>query len=100
MSMIGNMDALEYAECSIPDMLGSLDPETSDYYERFVNRIRYLIRQNEGCKPKYHKGIYGSKYDYWSCGNCGDIVKNDVNSNYCDKCGFKIHWDSPRCLTK
>lgn len=99
MSMIGNNDALEYAECAIPDMLGSVDPETCDYYERFVNRIRYLTEKDTGCKPKYHKGLKVGN-DYYTCGNCGATVKYGVNSNYCDNCGFKILWDNPRCLTK
>ena len=56
LSMIGNMEALEYAECGIPDMLGSLDVTTQEYYERFVERIRYLAIRDNGFKPKYHKG--------------------------------------------
>lgn len=99
MTMIGNKEALQYVECGIPDMLGDLDPETAEYYEYFTNRIRYLIKQDIGVKPKYHKGIYSAKRDYWTCGNCGRIVRCDIGSNYCDNCGYHILWDDPACLT-
>jgi len=53
----------------------------------------------DGAKPKFVKGVYGVKYDYWKCGNCGTTLKHDVLENYCFNCGFRVLWDNPRCLT-
>ena len=58
----------------------------------------YAIRAMTGKKPKFHKGHYGKRYDYYTCGNCGAITK-DIIDNYCWDCGFRILWDNPRCLT-
>ena len=57
----------------------------------------HALRMMEGAKPKYHKGVYGKKYDSHSCGNCGFGVS--VICDYCPKCGFRILWDNPRCMT-
>jgi predicted RNA-binding Zn-ribbon protein involved in translation (DUF1610 family) len=55
------------------------------------------IKHMQGAKPKFHKGRYGTKYDYHTCGACGcDIT---VVYDYCPNCGTRILWDSPRCLT-
>ena len=58
---------------------------------------QHALDMMEGRRPKYHKGIYGKKYDTHSCGNCGHGV--DVIYNYCPSCGYRILWDNPRCLT-
>ena len=50
-----------------------------------------------GAKPKFHKGKYGTKYDYYTCGNCGATL--EIIADYCFKCGYRTLWDSPRCLT-
>lgn len=55
------------------------------------------IKQMEGAKPRFRKGKYGKKYDCHTCGNCGATV--EVIYDYCFKCGFRLLWDSPRCLT-
>ena len=52
---------------------------------------------NNGCKPKYHKGKHIP--DWWTCGNCGAKIEKGVISNYCHNCGYRIKWDSIRCLT-
>lgn len=57
------------------------------------------LRARIGTKPKFHKGTSGKKYDYWTCGECGGIVKRGVIENYCCACGHRILWDNPRCLT-
>lgn len=56
----------------------------------------YAIRQMEGTKLKRHKGKYID--DYFTCGNCGTTA--DVIYDYCFRCGFRLLWDNPRCLTK
>lgn len=53
--------------------------------------------ENNVSKPKYHKGKYVK--DWWTCGHCGDQIY-EIVYNYCPWCGYKIKWDSIRCLTK
>ena len=67
-----------------------------------VNGCDYieLEGQAEQMKPKYHKGRHGSRYDWWTCSNCGCELTHDVGQNYCWNCGHMIMWGNPRCLTK
>lgn len=58
----------------------------------------HAINAYTGAKPKFHKGKYGKQYDSYTCGHCGHQVK-DINDNYCWNCGYRILWDSIRCLT-
>ena len=58
-----------------------------------IAAINHMI----GTKPKFHKGKYGNKYDYHTCGQCGASLS--VVCEYCYKCGTRILWDSPKCLT-
>lgn len=69
-----------------------------ELFDRMRNRFAYHIDQAEPVKPVFHKGKR-SLYDYWTCKNCGCGITHDVNQNYCWKCGHRIAWDSPRCLT-
>ena len=62
-------------------------------------RIEKALQAEYGFKPKWHEGHYGKKYDYYTCGQCGATVKYGVGENYCYNCGYRIVWDSPRCLT-
>lgn len=62
-------------------------------------RVERAIRAEQGMKPKFHKGKYGIKYDHWTCGQCGQMLKHDVGENYCWNCGYRVLWDNPRCLT-
>ena len=55
------------------------------------------IRAEIGYIPKYHKGKYGAKYDYHSCGKCGASI--EVINNYWPNCGYRVLWTNPRCLT-
>lgn len=60
-------------------------------------QIEAAMRHMEGIKPKYHKGVYGHKFDHHTCGACGFGV--NVVYEYCPKCGTRILWDSCKCLT-
>lgn len=67
--------------------------------EKYNDNIRnHMVNAWEGAKPKFHKGLYGTKYDSYTCGNCGSGI--DVIYDYCPKCGYKLLWDNPRCLTR
>ena len=62
-------------------------------------RVTKALQAEYGRKPKFHKGMYGKHHDYWTCGNCGRTTKDSVGDNYCCNCGYKILWDSCRCMT-
>ena len=57
----------------------------------------HALRAMQGAKPKFHKGKYGKQYDSHTCGNCGAGL--EVIADYCYKCGYRVLWDNPRCLT-
>ena len=63
--------------------------------ELVINRLKYHGNQAEGVKPKWHKGQ--NIRDYYTCGNCGRTVR--IEDNFCAGCGYRIKWDSVRCLT-
>ena len=71
----------------------------ADMPDRIIERMKYIRDKDAGVKPRFNKGIYGHKYDSWTCGNCGAGIP-DVLPNYCRNCGYKILWDSTRCLTR
>lgn len=60
-------------------------------------QIDAAMRHMEGMQPKFHKGKYGKQYDNHTCGACGFGIT--VVYDYCPKCGTRILWGSPRCLT-
>ena len=89
--------------CSIDDAIKALADNqvvyrNEDYSLRIINRLRYLQDQGNGVKPKLNKGKYRS--DWWTCGNCGSKTYDGVVANFCWNCGYRILWDSCRCLTK
>lgn len=92
-TMCGIDQAVSYLEQSQPRY------KDDDMPERIIARLRYVQAKDNGVKPKYHKGQCGHRYDYWTCGNCGAITHDGVGDNYCRNCGYRILWDSTRCLT-
>lgn len=90
-TMIGCMDAITW----VRNLMG-VDKAIQD---RVIARMQYEFDKDIPVPPKYHKGLYGRKYDSYTCGNCGTTISRDVCSNFCDNCGFRIKWDNPRCLT-
>lgn len=92
--MCGIDDAIKYLRTIRPER-----KEDADKPKMIINRLEYHRAQAIGVRPKFHKGQYGKKYDSWSCGNCGRTLSRDVLANYCDGCGYRVLWDSPRCVT-
>lgn len=88
---------LEIVEKDIPERVAAY--RNDEEYEYFRNTVEYLVQKDLGSKPRYQPGKYGKKYDYWSCGRCGNVIKGDVSDNYCWHCGTRILWDTCRCLT-
>ena len=84
--------AIEYLKDCQPRHKGD------DMPERIMNRLRHVRNKDFGVRPKFHKGQYSHKYDYWTCGNCG-TTGITVNHNYCWNCGYRVLWESTRCLT-
>ena len=64
---------------------------------RIINRLKYIRAKEVGVKPKLNKGKYCK--DWYTCGHCGAGMKDSVNDNFCWNCGYRILWDSTRCLT-
>ena len=76
------------------------EKEITESFIRMRNRFAYHIDQAAPVELKYHKGKYGSKYDSWTCRNCGCGITHGVVQNFCWNCGHRLAWDNPRCLTK
>lgn len=72
-----------------------LPPEKWMDYERSVNRVLYEFKKLDGAKPKYNKGKHVKSW--YTCGNCGSTVM--IHHNFCQNCGYRLLWDSTRCLT-
>lgn len=54
-----------------------------------LNRMRYERDKAKPVPPIFHKGLYGKKYDSWTCGNCGSGV-SEAWWKWCPRCGFAI----------
>lgn len=90
--MCGIDEAIKYIDKHEP-----MNPD-DDMPKRIAERLKYVRDKDEGIKPIFHKGIRPA-YDYWSCGQCGRKTKDYVGDNFCSNCGYRIRWDSIRCLT-
>lgn len=88
--------------CGIDQAIEWLQTKTmkiEDMPDRIINRLKYIKAKEDGVKPIFHKGVYGKKFDTWTCGNCGATTRDGVGDNFCRNCGYAILWDSTRCLT-
>ena len=83
--MISFEDAIKMVELELPTF------DDGHFKERALNRLRYECDKSKPVAPKYNKGRYGSKYDSYSCGNCGH---GGIESyyHYCPNCGYAIGW--------
>lgn len=101
-TMVGGEEALNILDQIFPMIIFKNKKEEKEITEAFTrmrNRFAYHIDQAAPVKLKYHKGKYGSKYDSWTCGNCGCGITYSVGQNFCWDCGHRLAWDHPRCLT-
>lgn len=89
----GQMVSYEQAIAWIEENVSDNAPEK----DRVLARMNYEHDKSVPLKPVYHRGLYGSKYDSYTCRNCGDVLS--IGDNYCPNCGTKVKWDSTRCLT-
>ena len=83
--------------CGIDEAIQHIQEDCGSalWAEVVINRLKYHRNQAEGVKPKWHRGQ--SIKDYYTCGNCGRTVR--IEDNFCAGCGYRILWDSVRCLT-
>ncbi len=56
--------------------------------ERVIRRMKYEFVKDIPVAPKFHKGKYGKKYDYMTCGQCGFGLS--VINKYCPNCGYAV----------
>lgn len=94
-----NEQAIKFFEMlpdSIPDEIK--DDAFCEEYEAALNTFRFCAGRLNPVTPTYHKGIKSPMYDYYTCGVCGAGFP-DIFPDYCCKCGRKVKWDSPKCLT-
>lgn len=100
--MVGGEEALNILDRIFPMIVfenKKEEIEITELFARMRNRFAYHIDQDAPVGLKYHKGKYGSKYDSWTCSNCGCGITHSVIQNFCWNCGHRLDWDTPRCLT-
>ena len=97
MAMTGQCCGIDEAIRYIKDIreIYEVGIEQNEKGELVINRLEYHRNQAEGQKPKYHKG--DCVKDWYTCRNCG--VRVEITFNFCPGCGYRIRWDSCRCLT-
>lgn len=97
MAMTGQCCGIDEAIRYIKDIreIYEVGIEQNEKGELVINRLEYHRNQAEGVKPKYHKG--DCVKDWYTCRNCG--VRVEITFNFCPGCGYRIRWDSTRCLT-
>lgn len=78
--MIGCASALAWVE--------NLKGVDENIKMRVLNRMKYEFDKDIPVPYTFHKGKYGKKYDYMTCGNCGAGI--NVTYDYCPKCAFAI----------
>lgn len=74
---------------TVIEWLEKVLPET-DMKMYSLNRLRYERDMSVPIPVKLHKGIYGKKFDSYTCGNCGRGVA--VVDCFCPGCGRRIDW--------
>lgn len=75
----------------VPDMLAPEDCDEGfcDEYTYAMNRMRYLAARDEPMPVNLHRG---GRLPYWTCGRCGAILREDVGTEFCWKCGQRAKW--------
>ncbi len=84
--------------CGVDDAIAYLRGLDDDRARDTAARLTYIRDKETGVKPKFHKGRYGHKYDYYTCGHCGSTFPHGAE-RFCSNCGYAVLWDIPWCLT-
>lgn len=80
--MVGCQDALNWLKSL------HVSPKDANMKERVLNRMKYEFSKNEPVEPKFSPGKFGHKYDSYTCGNCGYLLKTGYR--YCPNCSYRI----------
>ena len=75
--MIGAKDAIEWLK-ALPK---------SEKRDRVIARVMYETDKDVPVPRTYHKGVYGRRYDTWTCGHCGYGL-SEAHYKFCPNCGF------------
>lgn len=78
----------------VPDMLDpeDCDEEFCDEYTYAMNRMRYLAERDEPKPVKRHGETGRGRLHYYTCGRCGATLREDVQQEFCWKCGQRAMW--------
>ena len=79
---VGCEDAIKWVE--------NLTGVDEEYRTRVLNRMNYEFDKDRPVIPKYRPGVYGKKYDSYTCGHCG--FGATIIYHYCPNCGYAINW--------
>ena len=82
MPMVGERDALNFL------LNVQVQPQDEEMMCRVAKRVKYRFDQTVPVKPRFRKGIYGKKYDRYTCGHCGYGL--EAGWDYCPNCGYAI----------
>ena len=84
--------AVEFLEM-LPDNIPAeiKDDDFCDDYERMLNRVRFEVRKAIPVAPKITEPISKKYTRFYSCGQCGHGVRQDIQ-RYCPTCGREIKW--------
>ena len=80
--MVGCKEALEWLR-EMP-----VQPLEEGMKDCVISRVEFEFSRQKPVAPKYHKGLYGKKFDYYTCGNCGFNLATGYK--WCPNCGFRI----------
>ena len=89
MGGVSAVDFLEMLPDNIPDDIK--DDDFCDEYERMLNLVRWLVRQDVPVAPKITEPVAKRYGRFYSCGQCGFDVRPDIYK-YCPECGRLIGW--------
>jgi rubrerythrin len=60
----------------------------SETRDRVIQRFIYEADKGVAVPRKFHKGLYGHKYDQYTCGHCGYGL-SEPQYKFCPNCGFR-----------
>ena len=88
---VGCADAIKWVQGIEPK-----DKKDAETKERVIHRMQYEFDKDNPVPVRFRRGLYGSKYDEYLCGNCGYTVSHHTLWKYCANCGFAIDWSKRR----
>lgn len=83
--------------CGIDKAIETIDKHIDEdqMYPQVISRMKYIRDKDNGVRPNRYKH---KSFDYYKCGQCASSI-HDISYNFCPNCGYRIKWDSIRCMT-